>query len=160
MSINEFRGAYRFLSNFWPGGIPVFLDGDEYTTVEHAFQASKTLHMRERRAFQKVLRPGEAKKMGRALKDRGLQRPDWENVKRRIMKDLLGQKFSEPELRDKLLDTGDQEIIEGNTWGDTYWGVCNGQGQNWLGKLLMEVRSELLAKTPTKRVLSPAADNG
>ena len=48
-----------------------------------------------------------------------------------------------PELGNKLLETGNQELVEGNTWGDIFWGVCNGKGQNWLGKILMMVRDEI-----------------
>ena len=60
------------------------------------------------------------------------------------MFDLVLEKFKQnPELKQKLLETGNQELIEGNTWNDTFWGVCNGQGQNWLGKILMLARSEL-----------------
>ena len=55
----------------------------------------------------------------------------------------LRSKFSAPELREKLLDTGDAELIEGNWWNDTTWGVCNGVGENRLGKLLMQIRAEI-----------------
>lgn len=50
------------------------------------------------------------------------------------------------ECRDQLLATGGVELIEGNDWGDAFWGVCGGYGQNWLGVLLMLVRSELAYK--------------
>jgi predicted NAD-dependent protein-ADP-ribosyltransferase YbiA (DUF1768 family) len=60
------------------------------------------------------------------------------------MEGLVRQKFSkDPVLRQRLLDTGDQDLVEGNTWGDTFWGVCRGQGSNWLGRILMDVRAEL-----------------
>ena len=59
------------------------------------------------------------------------------------MKDLLEQKFAKPELKKLLLATDDMLLVEGNTWGDTYWGVCNGIGFNMLGKLLVELRSQL-----------------
>ena len=66
------------------------------------------------------------------------------DVKVKLMFDLVTEKFKQnPELKQKLLETGNQELIEGNTWNDTFWGVCNGQGQNWLGKILMLVRSEI-----------------
>jgi len=67
-------------------------------------------------------------------------RPDWEAVKDDIMYRCVLAKFEDPILRQRLLDTGDQELIEGNTWGDTYWGVCKGKGRNMLGKTLMAVR--------------------
>lgn len=59
------------------------------------------------------------------------------------MLDLQRQKYTVPYLREKLLATGDAELVEGNTWGDRFWGVCNGVGQNWLGRLLMQVRDEI-----------------
>ena len=64
----------------------------------------------------------------------------------RIQEDLLWIKFSIPELRTKLLETDDAELIEGNTWGDTYWGTCSGIGQNHLGKLLMKTRFKIRAQ--------------
>jgi predicted NAD-dependent protein-ADP-ribosyltransferase YbiA (DUF1768 family) len=70
-------------------------------------------------------------------------RKDWEGVKIQVMRDVLRLKFANPGLRDRLLETGDRELIEGNTWGDTFWGVCRGSGKNWLGQLLMELRGEL-----------------
>jgi len=70
--------------------------------------------------------------------------PEYFTVKVKLMFELVLEKFKQnPELKQKLLETGNQELIEGNTWNDTFWGVCNGQGQNWLGKILMLVRSEL-----------------
>jgi len=71
-------------------------------------------------------------------------RNDWEEVKVSVMRDLIRQKFKPgSELSDRLLDTGDWLLEEGNTWGDTFWGVCDGVGENWLGRLLMERRGEL-----------------
>jgi ribA/ribD-fused uncharacterized protein len=80
-----------------------------------------------------------AKKLGQSCKLIG----DWEDLKIVIMRELLFLKFALPSLRASLLETGDADLIEGNTWGDTFWGVCRGRGQNWLGKLLMEVRAEI-----------------
>jgi ribA/ribD-fused uncharacterized protein len=68
-------------------------------------------------------------------------RDDWDDVKLGIMRDLVSRKFKQnKDLRLMLEATGDQELVEGNTWNDTFWGVCNGEGCNWLGKILMEVR--------------------
>lgn len=75
-------------------------------------------------------------------------RPDWEQIKQAVMLNLQRQKYSYPELRTLLLATGNLELIEGNTWGDTYWGVCNGVGDNWLGKILMQVRAECVTPPP------------
>ncbi len=143
--IDRFDGEYAFLSNFHPvpGGIE--MDEKVYSTVEHAYQASKTLSPAEREIIRKIGSPGQAKKMGRRL----TIRPDWEStlndfpVKMTIMRSLLQKKFAVPELRERLLATEDAILIEGNWWGDTYWGVCRGEGANWLGSLLMEVREEL-----------------
>jgi ribA/ribD-fused uncharacterized protein len=135
--IDSFRGAHRFLSNFHP--CRVALDGEVYRSVEHAYQAAKTTN-RERRKEVHSLTAGRAKRWGSALP----LRPDWEAVKLGMMRDLLRQKFLGDEgLATQLHATGDQDLIEGNTWGDTYWGVCRGRGHNHLGRLLMQVRSEL-----------------
>jgi ribA/ribD-fused uncharacterized protein len=72
------------------------------------------------------------------------KRPDWEDVKVGIMWQLLTDKFIRHEnLRRQLLATGDEELVEGNTWGDRFWGVCDGEGRNMLGVLLMRVRSAM-----------------
>lgn len=136
--IKEFQGQYRFLSNFWYAN--VVFDGLVYPSVEHAYVAAKTLDVNQRSKFtDPAIKPGQVKQMGRRLK----LRDDWEQVKLRIMEDLMRQKFSISPLKEMLLMTGNQELIEGNRWGDTFWGVCNGKGQNHLGKILMKVRSEL-----------------
>ena len=84
-------------------------------------------------------KPVTAKKMGRRVN----LRKDWEDVKIQVMEKGLRLKFQDPTLRKKLLATGDEELVEGNPWGDRYWGVCNGSGKNKLGKLLMKIREEL-----------------
>ena len=133
--IDSFSGTWGFLSNFAP--CDVWLDGVKYTSVEIAYQAAKTLILKQREKFLlNGVTPAMAKKMGRGLK----LRPDWEEVKVGIMRDLLMQKFNPTILRRKLIATFQAELIEGNFWGDTFWGVCRGVGENWLGKLLMEVR--------------------
>lgn len=138
--IDSFQGEHRFLSNFWPA--TVWFEGFTYASVEHAYVAAKTLDQAERMIICQMASPGAAKRYGRKL----ALRPDWETVKVQIMDDLLRRKFEHPELRQKLIDTGDDTpLIEGNTWGDTFWGVCNGVGQNMLGTLLMTIRAELCA---------------
>ena len=134
-----FTNGHRFLSNFWPS--PVKFDGEVYPSVEHAFHAAKTNDPDERQLVREQLSPGRAKKIGRRV----TLRPDWEKVKVDVMRRLVREKFRDRCLKQKLLATGDQEPVEYNTWGDTYWGVCTRirQGQNWLGKILMEVREEL-----------------
>lgn len=138
LRIDSFSGEYRFLSNFWPA--QVVYEGITYPTAEHAYQSAKTLDMDQRRQIAELATPSSAKKAGRALQIR----PDWEAVKLRVMEDCVRYKFShDHELRQKLLATGDAELIEGNTWGDRFWGVCEGQGENHLGQILMKVRQEL-----------------
>jgi hypothetical protein len=137
-AILEFQGEYRWLSNFWPA--PVSHDGIRYASVEHAYQAAKTLDFAKRWEISQVDSPSEVKRIGKALP----LRPDWEQAKFLIMRELLVQKFVRyPDLRKKLLATGDAELVENNLWGDKIWGVCRGVGENHLGRLLMAIRKEL-----------------
>lgn len=135
--IDKFDGEYAFLSNFYPSNI--YHDGICYPTVEHAFQAAKTMNLDERMKIANLETPGKAKRAGRQV----ALRSDWENVKYEIMKELVTIKFINPSLRKLLLETKSYELIEGNDWNDTCWGVCNGIGQNNLGKILMQVREDL-----------------
>lgn len=139
--IDQFEGTYRFLSNFYLLSKPIPHDGILYPTVEHAYQAAKTLDFRARFEISKLATPGLSKKAGQALE----LRPEWEQAKNRIMYELLLLKFVLNQgLRWKLLDTYPNKLVEGNTWGDTYWGVCRGVGENKLGSILEIVRQQLL----------------
>jgi|SRR5215472_9972582 len=135
--ISEFKGKYQFLSNFYPA--PVRLDGLFYRSVEHAYQAAKTNSPKEREDIRKTIKPGDAKRLGRKV----TLRDDWEVVKLSVMMQLLQDKFSALPYSVGLIATGDEELVEGNNWGDTFWGVCAGQGENHLGKMLMQIRKEL-----------------
>lgn len=135
--IKEFSGPYFFLSNFHRS--PMMIDGRLYGTNEHYFQSRKSTDPKWQVKIQMAKTPGEAKRLGRACPLRG----DWEQVKEGVMYFGLQQKFSTPWLRQKLLETGDQELIEGNFHGDRVWGQVNGEGENKLGKLLMRLRAEL-----------------
>ena len=135
--INRFDGKYFFLSNFSPS--PFRVDYVLFPTMEHYFQANKADNQNDYLHIAYAPTPGEAKRLGRKIQ----LRPDWEKIKDEVMLTGLRKKFADPELRSLLLATGDEELIEGNYWGDTYWGVCNGVGQNKLGKLLMQVREEI-----------------
>lgn len=136
--ITRFAGRYAFLSNFYH--VAVEYDGVRYKTVEHGFQAAKTLDLGWRRKIQRARTAGDAKRFGRMAP----LRPDWEQVKDAVMRELLVHKFSYPVFRQLLLDTGDAALIEGNTWGDRYWGQCPvGVGENRLGEILMAIREEL-----------------
>ena len=135
--IGPFANEYLFLSNFYP--CQVRLDDVTYPSVEHAYQAAKTVDLQERRSILNCRTPGQAKRMGRSV----TLRPNWLEVRVAVMRDLLRQKFWNAPLLGKLQDTGEEELIEVNTWHDTFWGSYNGKGANWLGRLLMEVRAEL-----------------
>ena len=136
--INNFSNEHRFLSNFYPSKIK--FDGIEYPSIEHAFQAAKTLDYDKRLEISKLKYPRQAKASGRKLK----LRKNWEHIKISIMYTLVMSKFHEdPNLTRKLLATGNKELVEGNTWGDDYWGMCSDNGLNMLGKILMVIRSKL-----------------
>lgn len=188
-TIDDFRdgtpaGNYRWLSNFHP--CQVYLDfnaEDEneydwenpsnpqivvaakpYPSVEHAYQAAKTLDYNDRDRIRAAAEPKIAKRLGRLV----TMREDWERectlsarysavyggmvfdrapFKVLIMAQLLKQKFPSMvtnELTEKLLRTYPRDLIEGNTWGDQFWGVSRGFGLNWLGKLLMRRREEIV----------------
>lgn len=140
--IDSFTGDYDWLSNFYQSPMVVPTLGVA-KTLEHAYQAMKAANASDKEWVMKAATPTEAKKRGRVV---GL-RVDWELVKVPIMHDLLGLKFFfDTKLSCKLLSTGEAELVEGNTWGDTFWGVCKGEGQNMLGKLLVMRRTILHGK--------------
>lgn len=135
--IDDFRGKYFFLSNFY--SCMVEYEGKRYQSAEAAFQAAKTLDEHERSLFTE-LSPSQAKQRGRRIP----LRDDWEDIKVQVMRDVCFAKFSQNEsLKQRLLDTGDAMLEEGNNWGDTFWGIVAGYGENQLGKVLMGVRSAL-----------------
>jgi ribA/ribD-fused uncharacterized protein len=141
--IDSFEGQYRFLSNFAMLSTPVVLDGEKYKSTEHAYQAAKFMDPDLRKQIRDAATPNETKKLARKFAKAGHQRPDWQDVNLGIMEDLLRQKFSDLRLRRMLVGTGKEELVEGNTWHDFFWGVCNGVGENHLGKLLMKIREEI-----------------
>lgn len=142
--ISSFRGKHFFLSNFY---VPATVkhNGIKFPSVEHAYQAAKTENEEQQKNISRLNSPSLAKQTGR----RYTVRDDWESVRENIMRDLLMQKFSDPVLRARLIGTGDAELIEGNTWGDEFWGAMwdrqakTWKGENRLGRLLMEVREAL-----------------
>ena len=135
--INSFEGEYAFLSNFYEH--PISNGVITFPTNEHYFQAMKTLEDDERLAIARAATPGQAKRMGRKVQ----LRSDWESIKLDVMETAVRIKFTDPELAAKLIATGDEELVEGNWWNDTFWGVCNGVGENHLGKILMKVRADI-----------------
>ena len=138
--IDDFRGDYLFLSNFF------FCDfeyeGFKYKSVEHAFQALKAITKEAHDEIANASKCGVAKSIGRRTK----MRDDWEDVKVDIMRGLVFVKFSQSQsLKRRLLETEDAELVEGNTWGDRFWGfdIRAQEGTNRLGLILMQVREEL-----------------
>lgn len=136
--INRFRGDYNFLSNFF--WCPVKIDGITYLNAEAAYQAQKSSEQKVKENFARL--PAHvAKSAGRKIDIR----EDFEEEKLEVMKKVVTAKFRQSgELTESLIDTYPQELQEGNEWGDKFWGVVNGEGQNHLGKILMEVRETLI----------------
>lgn len=141
--IDKFDGEYRFLSNFYECEIEY--DGLIFGSVEAAYQSQKCMRRSEKEKFTK-LNPSESKKFGREI----YLRPDWDKIKAGIMYELVKIKFTTHEdLREMLLATGTEELIEGNWWHDNFFGKCNclkckkEEQRNELGKVLMRVREEL-----------------
>ena len=135
--INEFRDEYAFLSNMYPSKFT--WQGVEYKTVEHAYQANKAKTQKEKLYIASLDSPKETKLYAKTMD----VRQGFHDEKVEIMLTLLFCKFHQnPDLLKKLLDTGTQELIEGNRWDDKFWGFClkTNTGKNILGKLLMQVR--------------------
>lgn len=153
--IDKFEGRFRFLSNFYPCEIEY--QGIKYPSNEHYYVALKIndtqffkgkgmLGIHDAREYiATISTPGEVKRAGRALS----VRKDWDDVKLKVMEYGVRQKFKKNiELKELLLSTGDQELVEGNYWHDICWGKCScakcgNKGENNLGKILMKVRDEI-----------------
>jgi ribA/ribD-fused uncharacterized protein len=134
--IDRFDGENAFLSNFFQHELE--FEGRRWPSSEHAFQACKTTDPAEQERIRAARSPGSAKALGKKVR----LRRDWDSERVASMEAVLRAKFADPQLRARLLGTGDAELVEGNSWNDTFWGVCRGRGQNWLGKLLMKIRGE------------------
>jgi ribA/ribD-fused uncharacterized protein len=146
--IDKFEGRYRFLSNFYPCTIEH--QGITYPSVENFYVAMKVNDQQLingkyytpgdfREMIARISNPAEVKKIGSKIK----LRTGWDEKKLEVMNWAVRQKFKDETLSEMLLSTGDQELIEGNWWKDYFWGVCNGKGDNNLGKMLMNVREEI-----------------
>ena len=142
--INHFDGEYAYLSNF--AHRPIISKRKTWVTVEHIFQAAKTLDEDLREQIRLASTPGKAKQMGRKVHIRS----DWEEIKQDVMLKSVRLKFRRnPELKEHLLSTKDAVLIEGNSWHDNTWGDCHCskcervEGRNLLGQILMQVRDEL-----------------
>lgn len=147
--IDRFAGEHEFLSNFYHCHPVRFLyEGILYPTVEHAFAAAKTNDLDCKRRIALTGSPSRAKQLG----CQAVLRTGWDQYLRyTVMEELLALKFmSGSELGDRLLDTGDAVLIEGNTWHDQTWGdcrcghiACRPPGMNLLGWMLMRRRERL-----------------
>ena len=137
--ITRFRGPFKFLSNLY--ATPITYKGHTYCCLEAAYQAQKSLDSTIHARFANIRLPYKARGMGQRIKT---IRPDWFDIRISIMEELLYIKFSHPQLKEWLQCTGQSKIVECNTWGDTFWGIYNGVGENHLGTLLMKVRDTLL----------------
>jgi ribA/ribD-fused uncharacterized protein len=142
--INDFKKAYGFLSNF--AMVPVVFMGETWPSTEHAFQAFKSREKPIRDLIRELPEAKDAKKAGR----RCTCRNDWDLIRRPLMEHLVRLKFMQhADLAQKLLDTENQILVEGNYWCDNEWGDCrcdkckNIDGQNMLGQILTTVRQEL-----------------
>ena len=135
-TISCFDGEYGFLSNFYP--IKITHNGREYLSSEAAYQSAKCPGYEDR--FVNA-HPARAKRMGHSKKIKS--RDDWAEVRLGVMEEILRIKFSDAELAEKLRATYPAVLVEGNDWGDRFWGV-DGTGENNLGKLLMKIRDEII----------------
>ncbi|MBQ7818550.1 MAG: DUF1768 domain-containing protein [Bacteroidales bacterium] len=154
--IDKFRGNYGFLSNMHSA--PVTYDGLTYKCSEAAYQAQKSKDIEIRKRFT-AMDGVNAKKYSKEIEIR----EDWSNVELKIMYDICYIKFTQnPDLKEKLLATGEEPLVEGNEWHDTFWGVCNGKGTNYLGKILMRVRKDIRNATaqPKNVGITEAGDAG
>lgn len=132
----------NWFSNFLPFVDPLRFEGEVYVTPEHFYQAMKTRDPLERSRIAAQTSAGLAKKLGRKV----ALREDWDNVKYLFMLQAQFHRFKDSAWRIQLMAT-EGEIVEWNTWHDRYWGKCtcarcNGQGMNWLGKILMDIRDD------------------
>ena len=141
--IDVFKGKNHFLSNFYQ--CDFVYEGLTYHTAEAAFQAQKCSSEEDKIKYTEVKNPVAAKRMGR----REPNLPEnWNEISYDIMKNILKAKFAVPEMKEKLLATGNATLVEGNKHHDNIWGRCvcekclakNVLGLNRLGNILMEVR--------------------
>lgn len=140
--VKEFRGEYRFLSNY--DTTPFEWRNHQFPSAEHAFAFAKTFCAENDEAVYwqahilKAKSPGEAKKYGRQVQ---IDVAEWDANKVQWMREIVHAKFKTGEgLAGQLINTGAMMLVEGNDWGDTFWGRCNGKGFNTLGVVLMEER--------------------
>ncbi len=149
MAIERFRGDYYFLSSMYevPGGIKLD-DGRRVKTSENIYQAEKFEDPSAKEAVLFAVNGRKAKFLAKKLERSGAPiRQDWDEIKVEVMRRCVHEKFAADfGIALELIATGDEELIEGNPWKDTFWGVSpqgSTNGQNWLGRILMEERERL-----------------
>jgi len=131
------KKEYGWLSNFWRN--PQKVDDFIYQTNEHYYQSEKTNDVHIKMWIAQAPNPYLAMKAGRALRKDKELRDNWDDIKVEIMLTGLRAKFKDPELRDKLIKTGNIILTEDSNT-DMFWGK---KGKDMLGKLLMQVRKEI-----------------
>jgi ribA/ribD-fused uncharacterized protein len=131
---------YVFLSNFH--NVSIILKDKVWPSVEHCYQAMKTVCEKDQEKIRRASSVSQVKRLGNQIE----LRPDWDDIKVDVMKAIVKAKFVQnKQLSKRLIDTGDSELVEYAPWGDIFWGVNKeGVGENMLGKILMEIRGELL----------------
>lgn len=139
--IKEFKGSYRWLSNFWIA--PIMYEGIEYPATEHAFQAAKFIDPARKSKIARTASAYEAKALGQSNVGRV---PFWHDLSLKVMYNVNLAKYTQhADLQEMLIETFPQVLQEGNTWNDTFWGICKGKGDNHLGKILMKLRNDIIA---------------
>ena len=157
--INEFQGENRFLSNFFPAHVEIL--GLHFNQVEAAYQAGKAVVCSNRNALIEILetgpdQAGRAKRIGRKIKMSRYELNKWDVLKVSWMTGVVQAKFRQnPELGERLLATRPKLLVEGNLWGDTFWGIdlATGRGENNLGKILTLTRDFLVFEGSLKELM-------
>lgn len=137
--IGPFTGRYRFLSNFYY--VQIEWGGVTWLSAEHLYQARKTDVLLDQTRIREARTPSQAKRYGGVVK----LIPNWETERLLVMRNVVSMKFEQnPDLLKELGATSPQHLVEFNNWGDTFWGTTfDGVGDNWLGRILMDVRDDL-----------------
>lgn len=145
--VGSFSGDLEFLSNMYK--IPIYFNESKYDNFqpdfkvypssENLYQALKCKYIKDRELFQNV-DPHKSKRIGRSIEIRS----DWDNVRLEAMKLVIDLKFKNIELAEKLIDLPDDKIIEFNNWGDRFFGICNGEGLDHLGKILRAKKQQII----------------
>ena len=145
--VGSFSGDLEFLSNMHK--IPIYFNESKYDNFqpdfkvypssENLYQALKCKYIKDRELFQNV-DPYKSKRIGKTVEIRY----DWDNVRLEAMKLAIDLKFKNIELAEKLIDLPDDKIIEFNNWGDRFFGICNGEGLDHLGKILRAKKQQII----------------